>query len=198
MMLHTKKVGVLIACALTLAYCAPKFLDLRALENGTRSFFFLTGSTVVSTNLTGTPLKFPFIVEGCGFNTGFLAHILVNAQVALRPALDQVELGTRNPHTLKAMSKDDNMATYVRGVLRSNSSAQQVEDLAPDPRGTYQFHVGMDPYYECTQPDAGQAFHYGGSATSFCSRLFGKGTCNHQANSVLRSLTISSRKAENR
>ena len=135
------------------------------------------------------PDGFPFVIEGCGTNTGTLVDVLTKAVTALTPALKDVGLGLDGQHGFKALFKDGATSTYVRGVLRSIASAQPVKGLKPNPSvpsaprfacvtpstiRQYKFFE-VDPWKVCNQPYAGQAFYLGGSSYIFLCASFWRG-----------------------
>lgn len=77
----------------------------------------LDNTTVTPTDLTVVPDGFPFVIEGCGANTGTLVDVLTKAVTALTPALKDVGLGLDGQHGFKALFKDGATSTYVRGVF---------------------------------------------------------------------------------
>ena len=115
--------------------------------------------------------------------------MLIKAVAALTPALNDVGLGIDSQHGFKALFKDGATSTYVRGILRSIASAQPLEGLNPDPSvpsaprfacvtpstiSQYRF-LDVDPWRICSQPNAGQAFYFGGSSYIFICPSFWRG-----------------------
>lgn len=145
----------------------------------------IPGSPIAPKNITSPPPNFPFQIDGCGAYTGDLVYVLSKAMAALNPALQDVELGNKSP-PYQALFKYGDAYTYVRGVLRGIASVQTKKDLQPDPHfpsaprfacvtpDTKRFYkfLDIDPYYECNQPESGQAFYWSGSSYIFLCPSF--------------------------